>query len=154
LIKRLSILLIALVAAAVFAVGCGDDDEAEGVTTSSVSKAEHVKQTNKICTDGDGKSFEKVQALQSDKQSNEKELAAKTTNILIQDSQTQHDEISELGAPEGSEDQVEAVLVAWQQGLDEAQSKGIESPEDFVGEFKQFDKLAKEYGLDSCVFNF
>lgn len=137
-------------------VGCGDDDDAEGegVTTSSLSKTEHVKQANKVCADGDVKSFEKLGTLVEDKQSSEKEIAAATTEIVIQDSQVQLEELRELGAPRGSEDEVEAMLVAMQEGLDEAQSKGIEDPEEFAEGLVRFDKLAQKYGLDSCNFNF
>lgn len=146
-------LLVALMAVAAFVAGCGGDDEAEGVTTSSLSKAEHVEQANKICAKHNSKASRELNAeLSSAKQPEEIDLAA-ITSLMTQNAQAQHDEIQDLGAPEGSEDEVEEVLVAMQQSLDETEEKDIETPEKFYEEFDQYDKLALKYGLDACIFS-
>ncbi len=71
-------------------------------------------------------------------------------DVLVPNVQGQHDDIDALGAPEGDEDDVQAILDALQEGIDavEADPSLITSSDDPLGEASD---LAGEYGLTDCA---
>jgi len=56
------------------------------------------------------------------------------------------EEIGDLGAPSGDEDQVAAIV----QGLEGAVAKAEANPQGMEGAFAEVDKLSASYGLKDC----
>lgn len=153
--KRL-IALLAGVLAIALVVGCGggDDDEA---TASSITKAEFIKQADAVCE----KTTKQAQAdfrayLKEGARIEEEELSAEdyaaivVETVMTPNYEQEFEELRDLGAPNGDEDEVEKLIVAREEDLEAAQAE----PERFAREsekvFAQSSKLAKEYGLQAC----
>ena len=145
-------------AIAVFAAGCGSDDgESDGsVTTSDLTKAQFIAKSDAICNDRREKMQKEIGIYlnRSDTRNPEESdvVAATTEPVLIPGAQDQVDEIRALGAPAGEEEQVEALLDAMQQGVDSLDGKQFATFEEISGEFRQFDEMARRYGLEICLF--
>jgi hypothetical protein len=146
--------LLAVLALAVFAAGCGDGDES--TSTASITKTEFLAQGNAICKkgnqeiDSDFESFAKKHDLQQSDGLTDAEATEASEEILIPNVQDQVDQIGELGAPEGQEAQVDAILAAVQKGIDEleADPTAIQGNSD---PFAEANKMAKDYGLTACA---
>jgi hypothetical protein len=146
-----SVLAIALVALAV--AGCGDDD-AGGDTTSPLTKAAYVKKVNQICFDSEARIGRKIESFLKETGKEIGEGGKATGQIGIREIENRMDEIQELGAPRGDQGQTEALLVAMQQGIDRAEEQVVDTPAELTLRFVKFDKLAQQYGLDSCTLSF
>jgi ABC-type Fe3+-hydroxamate transport system substrate-binding protein len=157
-----SALLIAALAAAI-AAGCGgssSSDSSEGdstsppttVTTSSLSKSVFVKRADAICIKG-AEQVEKALAQVS-------KLKGKAAETAIESFgggfagmvNSVAGEIQELGAPQGDEAQVEAILAAMGSAVTAAREHPTKSLEALAQQFQQSDKLSGVYGLKSCVY--
>jgi len=146
-----SLLLVACIAAAWAGCGGGGSDPAQAVTTSSLTKAQFVKQAEAICTQG------RLRALQyapsDDTEQSERDAFTESMqDTLLPALQEVVDEIYELGAPRGEEAQVEALLVSLQKGIDSTEE--LEQPT-FISleqRLAHAGKLAKKAGLESCVY--
>jgi hypothetical protein len=156
--KQRSLLpLVALLAAAVIA-GCGSGGDSSAssvpttVTTSSLGKAAFVKRANAICTQGTEK-VEATAAKASSSKGQSSEASAEAFGLAflsMVDRATA--EIRELGAPQGDEEEVEAILGAMQEAAGSAKEKSDTSIEGLARRFRGSDKLASSYGIDGCVF--
>lgn len=143
--NRLIPLIVALVALSL-AAGCGGDDD------PSPTKAEFTKQANAICKatveevqDG----FAKLIQTSVPKSQENTVASAFVDSTVAPAFQGQIDEIRALGAPEGDEQQVEAILVAMEDGLETSQ----EEPLVFIrtgSAFQQAQAKARAYGLSAC----
>jgi hypothetical protein len=149
--KRLKIGAIAAALVLIVAVaGCGGgSDDSSSSTAAALSKEDFLKQGNQICADGN-KEIEAAssQVFSSGKPSQD-EMDAFVNDTLIPSVQSQVDAIRALGAPEGDEDQVNAILDAAQGAIDEAKAdptllEGNNDP------FAETNKLANAYGLTEC----
>lgn len=143
---------MATLAVAAFAAGCGDEAGGEEVTvtTSSLSKAQYIKQAEKICVNGDLRTLGKVNELVGTNPSPQ-DLEEATTTLMVPNVESQIDELESLGAPKGDEAKVETLLTAMQEGLEGASRQ---SPEEFVEGFEQFDRMGADYGFSGCLFLF
>jgi hypothetical protein len=139
--------LAAMLAVALVAAGCGGDD--------NPSKAEFLKKGNAICRKGNQAINQGARRtfLRAGKPSGPPppaELEKFATDTLIPNVQRQIDQIRDLGAPSGDEDQVNAILDQAQAALD----KGKKDPTILTSEkqdpFQTVNKLAKDYGLTVC----
>lgn len=142
--KRTALLPALLLGLGLVAAGCGGDDEPEPLT-----KAEFTTQANKICSDGNDELEAAAEEL-GDAPS-EEEIEEFVTDTVLPNIKEQHDDLADLAAPEGDEDEVEAILAALQDGIDtiEDDTAGtITSGEDPLGEASE---LAGEYGLTECA---
>jgi hypothetical protein len=149
--------LLAVLALAVFAAGCGGNDDGDDSTsTASITKSEFLAQGNSICKkgnqeiDSDFESFAKKHDLKENDGLTDAEATEASEEILIPNVQKQVDQIHALGAPEGQEAQVDAILSAAQKGIDELKKdptaiQGNNDP------FAEANKLAKDYGLTACA---
>lgn len=148
----LQILVLALIALGVIALpGCGEDSEgSETLTTSSITKAEYTDRLEEICARG------RLQGLRfqppGDGQSERDALTEAIDSTLLPAIQTVTDEIYAVGAPSAAKKQTEAMLVAIQEAVDEAEE--IESPtlakvEELLG---RSGSLARKAGLESCIY--
>lgn len=127
---------------------------AESVTTASISKAAFVKQADAICE-------KREKQIQADflvyakenkdvKEPTEADYTALIDAVLAPNIEKEVEEIEQLGAPAGDEDEVGEILAARIEGLNHVESSPktvIDSNEDI---FAEASKLAKAYGLKSC----
>lgn len=148
-VVRTLIGVLALVALAGAAIGCGGDDE----TTSSLTPAQFKKQANAICNQQTEKRNEEIrEAIEG--LPKEKLLPKKEREQLVLDTLPTYAEIPEklnaLGAPEGDEEKVEAIAKAMEKAARDVE----ENPGEALVSTKQFfeaSKLAAEYGLEECI---
>jgi hypothetical protein len=140
-------------------VACGDDDDsgsAATTTTTALTKAEFIREANRICKQQDNKISRASQQFFADAPNDQEppasevaEFGRKTVFPAIQD---QIDRVEALGAPEGDEDEVKAILDAAKSGLAklEANPNQLEKG-GAASAFEEFQKLAGDYGLDECA---
>jgi len=137
------VLLVALVA------GCGGSSDSDSLT-----KAEFIKQADAICTKGEksiedgAEKFAKENDVNTEKPT-EAQKEEVITQVVAPEIRKQGEEIGDLGAPEGDESEVEAIVSAVEEGADELEDKPkllIEGKNPLT----DGSKLAKEYGLKVC----
>jgi len=141
--------------------GEGSSDGDDGGTTveaGSLSKAEFVKQANAICTRRRGQFYGEFGAFVRKEQQNPAKPSEGAPEerlypeIAAPNFETQIEEISELGTPAGGgEQQVAAILDAFQQVADYASDDPRDFARNIEGRLGELPKLARAYGLDSCA---
>jgi hypothetical protein len=137
------VLLVALVA------GCGGSSD-----SSSLTKAEFIKQADAICTKGEKSLEESAEKFAKENDVNTgKPTKAQQEEVIQQvvapEIRQQAEEIGDLGAPSGEEDKVEAIVTSVEEGADELESKPAQLIEG-KNPLEHGSKLAKEYGLKVC----
>jgi hypothetical protein len=153
------------VAAAAVAAGCGSSSEDSGsaanadvpeVTTSSLSKAQFVKQANALCGKEKTKAFQASIAFarkyESEGKPQSKLLAELTSTVILPRIEREITGIADLGAPAGDEAQIEAFLTAENEAADKvaADLKGLKSLRQIEAQFSDSGKLARAYGITGC----
>lgn len=154
----MSKLLTAAVAAAVLAAlvaGCGGGDETTDETVT-LTKVEFIKQGDAICQTGNKEieegfeEFAKENNLPENKEPSKEQGVELVETVLLPSIQQQGEEIRELGAPEGDEEQVDELLTS----LEDAVAEGEDDPESlFSGDTDPFGKpnqMASDYGFKVC----
>jgi len=150
-------LLAAFAAISMIVAGCGSsDDSTDSTSSSSLTKAEFLKQGNAICAKGEKElneefeEFAEEENLSENKQPTEAQLTKATEEVFLPIIKGQVEGIRDLGAPSGEEEQVEEVVTA----AEEALEKGEEDPASLANEkedpFAEANKLANDYGLTKC----
>ena len=142
-----------LLAVALVVAGCGSSSD----TTASLTKAEFVKQGNAICAAGNKEinaefeKFFKEGEFGKKKQPTQAQFEEGAEEIVVPSIRKQIDGLSELSAPEGEEQQFEALLENAEGQLE----KGEEDPSLLTEEsnhlFASVNKEAKALGLTSCA---
>jgi hypothetical protein len=159
----LSIAAVALVAAI---GGCGSSSSSSSGSTagsassaegsSSLSKAEFVEQADEICTEGKQKGLEEMSAYAkahaSPGEPKLETLAKALQAAFLPAVQTQVDEIRALGAPQGDEAEVKAILAALEEAVESASKSSPSAGPNFGSNFKHSGELAREYGLNGCAY--
>ncbi len=146
------------------ATGCGDDGGAAADTsTSSVTKAELIRKADAICTRSETEFQSQLQGYrarlkaQPPTKSQERQIVADYQLPSLQD---QVDGIAKLGAPDGEDDQVEAIL----DGMRAVLAEGREDPGAMLGSSSEpwailgssseplatAADLARKYGFKVC----
>jgi hypothetical protein len=149
---------LVIVAVALVASGCGDDDDSGSATTTTtaLTKAEFIREANKICKKQDDKIERASQQFFADAPNNQEpppsevaQFGEKTVFPAIQD---EIDRVEALGAPAGDEEQVKQMLDAAKSGLTdlEAHPEQLEKG-GAASSFEEYQKLASAYGLDECA---
>lgn len=141
-------LVVVGIAAALSACGSSSD------STTALTKAEFLKQGNAICRKGNkeiGEAAEKEFPRSGGKPS-EAKLEQFASQTIVPNIESQVEQISELPAPEGDEEQVDAIVKSAESSVERA----AEDPSAMVkqkGEdpFAKTDELAKAYGLTVCA---
>lgn len=158
MITRLTMLFMAVAAGSLLVAGCGDDGEAAApeITTSSLTKAEFVQQGNSACVEEKEKLLGRAAAYKppaNAKQMSAAELLAmKLKAVIVPTVEGEMAAIQALGAPEGEEEAVGAILAAQQQGLEELSDvTAVQSVRGITNHFDEATKLAERYGLANCV---
>lgn len=152
--KALVVALAAFAAIAMIVAGCGGGGDST-TDSSSLTKAEFLKQGNAVCAKGNKEieegfqEFEKENGLQN-KQPTKAQLTEAIETIVLPAVRDQVEGIEALGAPSGEEAKVEAITDA----AGEAAEEGEEDPASLTSEkadpFAEANELANEYGLVKC----
>lgn len=151
--KRFIALLAALAALAIVVAGCGSGGGSTE-STSSLSKAEFVKQGNAICAKSSEEINEGFEEFVKERGLSKTKAPAKPVQeeavetVVIPRVSKEIESIRALGPPD---EEAEALLGA----AEEALEKGEEDPilflkEESGGPFAKANKLAHEYGLTKC----
>ncbi len=156
--KRLLVLLAGIVAVAAIVAGCGSsDDSTDTVDVDvTVTKAELIKQGDTICKQGNTEieeGFEKY-AEENDIPKNQEPNNAQgveiVETIIVPNLKTQSELIRGIGAPEGDEEEIGAMLDSLDQGIEEAE----DDPESLFNEntdpFGDANEKAQAYGFSEC----
>lgn len=151
--KRFIALLASLAALAILVAGCGGGGDSSE-STSSLTKAEFVKQGNAICAKGNKEIQEGFEEFEkevgSQKQPTKAQLSEAIETIVLPAVRGQVEGIQDLEPPSGEEAKVEAITDA----AEEALEKGEEDPAALTTEkadpFAKANEMANEYGLTKC----
>jgi len=151
-------LLTAAAAAAVLAAlvaGCGGGDETTDETVT-LTKVEFIKQGDAICQAGNKEieeGFEKFAEendLPENKEPSKEQGVELVETVLLPSIEQQGEELRELGAPEGDEEQIDEMLTS----LEDAVAEGEDDPESlFSGDTDPFgdaNQQAEDYGFKVC----
>jgi hypothetical protein len=155
--KRLIAMLFGVLAIAVIAAGCGSssDNSSSEESTSSITKAELIKQGDAICAKGNKEGeaefeeYAEENGLSENKEPTEAQKEELATNILLPSVSGQIEEIRALGAPSGEEEEVSEILDTVEEEIEEGEAEPaglFESGEPFA----EGNKLAREYGFKVC----
>ena len=146
--KRNPLWLLGLVlAVALIAAGCGGGGD-DSTSTSSLAKPAWIAKADAICQQGN-QEIEQAANEQFGKQSQQPtdaQVQQFTTETVVPSVQKQIDQIRDLGAPSGDEDQVNEILDTVQADIDKAKSANTLSDDSFA----DGNALATQYGLKVC----
>jgi hypothetical protein len=151
--KRLILLLAAVMALAVIAAGCGSSDDDSTEATVTLTKAEFIKQGDAICeksnkqSESEAEEFAEENGFDLENPDKEK-LEEAIVEVLVPSLNQQAEEIDALGAPEGDEEKVEAIVAS----LEDAAAEIEDDPGSVFegGPLKEPSKLAGDYGFKVC----
>jgi hypothetical protein len=152
--KPLVLALAAFAAITMIAAGCGGGGDST-TDSSSLTKAEFLKQGNAVCAKGNKeieegfKDFEKENGLQN-KQPTEAQLTEAIETIVLPAVRDQVDGIEALGAPSGEEEKVESITDAASEAVDEGEDDPASLTSEKADPFAKANELANEYGLVKC----
>jgi hypothetical protein len=151
------------VGAAIFAAGCGGDDDDEEASTGATGATgaagaapiplnQWVDRADGICADASAALDQDIASEFSNGQPDEEEIAQFTDENVIPSLQRQHDQIAALPPPEGNEGDVETLLTALEQGIAALEADptaavtetGSDSP------FAEANEFARKLGLREC----
>ena len=127
-------------------VKCGGD------SGPPLTADEFAKQGNAICAKGNKEieanfeEFAKKHNLSEKSQPTEAELSEFSEEILVPTVRKQLSEIRALGIPSGDEGEVEGILSAVEEALEEAEKNPAILAEEEAAAFKKVNKLSREYG--------
>jgi hypothetical protein len=147
--KRLSATVAVVLATSAFAAaGCGgsDDKGSSGLETSDLSKSEWIAQADQICAESDDGIEQKAGQFFKGRPTPETQ-AQFVQQTVVPGIESANDQIRELGAPEGDEEQVQAMLDAADRGLAKvkADPSALEK-----GALDEGSTLSRQYGLKVC----
>ncbi len=155
--KRLVALLFG-VFALVLVAGCGSDDEETdtGSATVTITKNQLITQGDAICKQGDEEieeGFERYadeNGIAKNEEPSDAQGVEIVETVIVPNIKTQSELIRGLGAPEGDEEEIEAML----DSLDEAIEDAEENPETLFEEesdpFGDPNGKAEDYGFKVC----
>jgi len=147
---RKAFLAIGLAIALVAITGCGGGDDGGEET---LTKVEFIERGDEICSKAEERSepeaeeFAEENGFDLEKATNG-ELEEAIVEVLVPALNQQAEEIDALGAPEGDEEEIDAIVVALQDGAAE-----VEDDPSLVFEdepLKEASQLARDYGFEAC----
>jgi hypothetical protein len=140
--------LLAILVAMLVISGCGGGDE-----TTALTKAEFTKQANAGCKEHDKEReqlFKEVSKSIDPSEVTRKDQEGLISEVLLPPYEKDIENLESLGAPEGDEQQVEAIIAAMQKSVDNVEAKPLVALRS-TSQFAESNELAKKYGLDDCV---
>lgn len=132
-------------------VGCGDGDDE---TTASLTRAEFVSQANAVCVRGtkerSAKFREAAKEAKPGQTFSDADREQVVRDVLIPPYRKVIEDLKKLGAPEGDEQEVEAIVEAMEEAADKVEADPGPAVQSTV-QFTEANKLSAEYGLTDCV---
>jgi hypothetical protein len=129
-------------------VGCGSSDE------DSLTKAEFVNQANAICGKAEKEKDEDLLSYMKENPAAAKGLTASVEQELVGVAapplRQMTEELGDLGAPEGDEDAVSAIIESFEAAIAtlEEDPKAVMAGSN---PFAEADKLSAQYGIKTCA---
>lgn len=120
-----------------------------GDSTASLTKAEFIKQADAICEAADGAQVVALGRVEKENPGNMENVAVQKKILAtagLPPVQQEAEEIADLGAPSGGEDEVAAIVDGIEKAIEEAEN----DPTALESSFVAVDKLAARYGLKAC----
>lgn len=164
--KRFIATLAGALAIVVLVAGCGGgsdsgdsgsanaDSTTSGDTAPALTKAEFIKQGDAICTETaatlaqGAKDFLSDAGLSESEEPSEEAQEELVGEVFLPAYQTQAEELGALGAPEGEEEQVEAIVTGFEEGVASAEDDlGGAIGEDPLADAKG---AAADFGFTVC----
>ena len=146
----------AFVAFAFLGAGCGSDDEPDDfspVVSDPLSKVEFLREADRICFASEARIEAAADDLVTGRgEPDPAEVERVATSIVVPALESEVRAIRALGAPEGDEPQVEAILAATEQGIAAIDRHprglldGVPQP------LTRAQRLAEDYGSRQCGF--
>jgi hypothetical protein len=138
-------LTLVLATLAFGASACGGGDE------STITQEDFIAQANEICRTVGDQTDDAAEEAFSDNPT-DTEIEAFWDETARQSAEDQLQQIRDLGAPEGDEAEIEALLTEVESAIEETQ-KAVDAGTVGEGEdpFVEADRLSVEYGLTDCA---
>ena len=140
-------LLLAAVALALVAAGCGGDGK------KAPSKAEFLRKGNAICAAGNREidaGAKKMFGTGNNKRPSASQIKEFATDVALPSVERQVAQLKKLTPPKGDEDKVKEILDAADQGLAKAKQDPSSLAAESGGPFERANQLANAYGLRVC----
>lgn len=150
--KRLTALLLGVASLAVLVAACGGGGDSSGGEV--LTKAEFIKQGDEICKQGEARLAEEATKYAEENEvDTENPTKAQQEGVLSEvvgpALLRQAEEIGELGAPSGDEEQAEEIVESLEKGAREIEDNPALLREG-TNPIEDASQLAKEYGFKAC----
>ena len=153
---RAILTLAGVLTVAAVGAGCGGDGSSEVTASANVDKATFLKQVEAVCKQANARTQAGWEDFVKDKGGDptaafedQDDANEFSTTVVLAEKQRQVDELAELTAPEEDKEQFEAILAAYEEGIE----VGEDDPETVTsaqGVFKYAASLAEKYGVPEC----
>jgi hypothetical protein len=144
--------VLGVVVIGLFTAGCGGGNDA-----ASISKAEFVKRADAVCAETGEQIASGVGSFVAGYDGKEPEGEARAAaeaelveTVMVPNKENEVEQLREIGAPQGDEDQVEAIADALEEGIDEAKKRPEEAVQGKSRSILEAEQLARDYGLKGC----
>lgn len=137
-----------LIAGLLAFAGCGGGDE-----TTSLTKAEFTEQANAACKEHSKERdelFKKVSNELDPSEVTRKDQEMLISEVLLPPYEKNIESLESLGAPEGDEEKIEALIEAMEGSVEKVEAQPLVALRT-TSQFAEPNALAKKYGLDDCV---
>lgn len=141
-------LMAVLMAALLAFAGCGGGDE-----TTSLTKAEFTKQANAACKEHAKERDELFKKVSNEIDASEvtrKDQEMLISDVLLPPYEKNIESLESLGAPEGDEEKIEALIEAMEGSIEKVEAQPLVALRTTT-QFAEPNALAQKYGLDDCV---
>lgn len=148
---RVALALVPLMAVAVVSIGCGGDSGSESTTAggeTALTKEEWIARADAICAPGQQKISQAVNDLYRGPTPSQADLDQYAKDVLAATVQGDIDKIGQLPVPQGNEEQIDRILQAARDGVDQLEAEGLDRSGG--GPFIEANLLAQHYGLKTC----
>lgn len=152
--RRAMIVIVGALVAALLAVGCGGEDEE--IATATVSKPEYMESLVTICDRTYASVRDEYEVYVKEHGENAFDdpdrIEEYTDTVLIPAREQQADEVRELGAPKGDEEEIESIVAAYEDGVAEAEEDPENAVKGAYGPWVPATELVKKYGAQDCGY--
>ena len=152
---RAILALAGALAVAGIGIGCGDGST-EVTASAEVDKPTYLKKADAVCNQANARTERGWEDFVKSKGGDPTEAfegkAAENefaTTVVLPQKQWQVDELKKLTAPEADRDEVEAILDAYQEGIDVGEAD-LDAVTSVQGVFKYAARTAEKFGLREC----